>query len=229
MSRRRPAAYDHRVETAPDGSPVALYARLRPDGEPELIAGALARGASVLELGCGTGRIADALVALGHPTVGVDQSAPMLAYVRQAEPVLATIEGLDLRRRFDAVVLASRLVNVADQARRRARLATCSRHLGPGGVVLLERHDPTWAAQVADGPLGEHDGISFALEGITRDGDLLSATSVYVIDGRELRHRWTTRILDDNALDRELAAAGLARRRFLDPPATWVLATPAGS
>jgi SAM-dependent methyltransferase len=215
------------METAPDGSPVELYARLRPAGEPELIADALAPGASVLELGCGTGRIADALVALGHPTVGVDQSTAMLARVHRARPVLADIEHLDLGCQFDAVVLASRLVNTADRPRRRARLATCAAHVGPGGVVLVERHDPAWAAQAADGPLGEQDGMSFALEGVTRDGDRLTATSVYVIDGRELRHRWTAQVLDDAALDRELATVGLARRRFLDPEATWVLCTSA--
>jgi SAM-dependent methyltransferase len=215
------------METAPDGSPVELYVRLRPAGEPELIASVLTPGATVLELGCGTGRIADALVALGHPTTGVDQSPAMLRYVRRAQPVLDDIEGLDLGRRFDAVVLASRLVNVADLARRRARLAACVRHVDPGGVVLVERHDPAWAAQVTDGPLGERDGMRFALEAVTRDGDRLTATSVYTIDGRELRHRWTTQILDDAALDLALRAAGLVRARFLDPQATWVLCTSA--
>jgi SAM-dependent methyltransferase len=215
------------METAPDGSPVELYLRLRPAGEPELITSVLSPGASVLELGCATGRIADALVALGHPTTGVDQSAAMLAHVHRATPVLADIEDLDLGRRFDGVVLASHLVNTADPARRRAFLTTCARHVDPGGVVLVERHDPTWAAQVGDGPLGERDGVRFALEGVTRNGDRLSATSVYVIDGRELRHRWTAQILDDAALDRELAAVGLARVCFLDPEATWGLSTTA--
>jgi len=46
---------------------------------------------------------------------------------------------------------------------------------------------------------------------------------VYGIGGRELRHRWTTQILDDAAINEELAAVGLARCRFLDPEATWVL------
>jgi hypothetical protein len=58
---------------------------------------------------------------------------------------------------------------------------------------------------------------------VTRDGDLLRGTSVYGIGGRELRHRWTTQILDDAAINEELAAVGLARCRFLDPEATWVL------
>ena len=211
------------MNTAPDGSPVELYIRLRPAGEPELIASVLNPGASVLELGCGTGRIADALVMLGHPTTGVDQSATMLTHVQRATPVLADIEDLNLGRRFDGVVLASHLVNTADPAQRRAFLTACARHVDPRGVVLVERHDPAWAAQVGDGPLGERDGVRFALEGVMRNGDRLSATSVYVIGGRELRHRWTAQIVDDAALDHELAAAGLTRVRFLDPQAAWAL------
>jgi SAM-dependent methyltransferase len=211
------------MQIAPDGSPIELYVRLRPAGEPDLITSVLPPGATVLELGCGTGRIADALVAVGHPTTGVDQSAAMLAHVHRATPVLADIEGLDLGRRFDAVVLASHLVNTADSEQRRAFLATCVRHVDPRGVVLVELHDPAWAAQVDAGPLGERDSVRFALEGVTRDGDRLNATSVYVIDGRRLRHRWTAQILDDAALDRELAAVGLTRVRFLDPEATWAL------
>ncbi len=41
-----------------DGCPVEVYAALPPDGEAEIIHGAAPAGGSVLELGCGTGRIA---------------------------------------------------------------------------------------------------------------------------------------------------------------------------
>ena len=47
------------TDVAPDGSPVAFYRRLPATGEPELIHGVIAPGASPLDLGCGTGRIAD--------------------------------------------------------------------------------------------------------------------------------------------------------------------------
>ncbi len=42
-------------------------------------------GASILELGCGAGRVTHPLVALGHPVVAVDESPEMLAHVRGAE------------------------------------------------------------------------------------------------------------------------------------------------
>jgi hypothetical protein len=55
------------VTTAPDGSPFDLYLRLPSFGEAEQIQGLVPPGASVLELGCGVGRVTHELVRLGHP------------------------------------------------------------------------------------------------------------------------------------------------------------------
>src|ERR1700751_4851459 len=43
--------------TAPDGRPVEVYKRLPELGEGDIVASALQRGSSVLEFGCGTGRM----------------------------------------------------------------------------------------------------------------------------------------------------------------------------
>jgi SAM-dependent methyltransferase len=86
------------VEVAPDGSPVEIYRRLPPGGEAELIHGAVGRHASILELGCGAGRVTHELVRLGHWVTAVDESAEMLAHVRGAEVVETVIEELDLGR-----------------------------------------------------------------------------------------------------------------------------------
>lgn len=206
---------------APDGSPVELYERLSPGDVPRLVSEVFGPGADVLELGCGVGRVTHALVALGHRVVAVDQSAEMLARVRGAEAVLADAEALDLGgRRFAGVLLASQLVNTADDARRAAFLATCRRHLAPGGSVLVQRHDPdsVWV----DGTTSEADGVVFGLCDVRRDGPHLSATVTYDAGGRRFEHAFSARILDDVATDAALGAAGLVRRRFLDERRTWV-------
>jgi SAM-dependent methyltransferase len=93
-------------------------------GEPAIVHAATGPGASILELGCGAGRVTHPLVALGHPVVAVDESADMLAHVRGAETVCARIEDLALGRRFDLVLLASHLIN-SDPPTRAAFLAAC--------------------------------------------------------------------------------------------------------
>src|SRR3954451_10878288 len=151
------------VSVAPDGSPVEVYSRLPELGEGEVLESVLPEGASVLELGCGAGRITRQLVRLGYLVTAVDESPEMLAQVRDAETVRAQIEGLELDRRFDAVLLASNLVN-ADPARRRAFLATRRRH---AALVIVESLPLAWSPQ----------------DGETALGDVLSRLRVDRIDG----------------------------------------------
>ncbi len=87
------------------GAPLDLYRLLKPAGEPELIHAQVAAGASILDLGCGTGRITHELIRLGHPVTAVDFDERMLREIRGAETVLSRIEDLRLRRTFDAVLL----------------------------------------------------------------------------------------------------------------------------
>ena len=100
------------AEAAPDGSPVELYALLPEGGEGELVARAVPTGGSILELGCGVGRLTRQLVVRGYDVTAVDESEAMLEHVRDAETVCGRIEGLDLGRRFDAALLASNLLSV---------------------------------------------------------------------------------------------------------------------
>jgi SAM-dependent methyltransferase len=113
----------------PDGCAVDFYALLPAMGEPELVHAAIPAGASILELGAGAGRMTHPLVALGHPVVAVDESPEMLAHIHGGETVNARIQALDLGRRFDAVLLASFMVNTADEALRQGFLRACRRHV----------------------------------------------------------------------------------------------------
>src|SRR5690348_16970574 len=110
------------MAVAPDGSPVALYLKLPGDREARVIASVAPTPATLLELGCGAGRVTRHLVELGYRVTAVDNSAAMLEHVTGAETVLADIADLDVGRRFDVVVLASHFVNVVGEAERIALL-----------------------------------------------------------------------------------------------------------
>jgi SAM-dependent methyltransferase len=129
---------------APDGSAVEFYASLPDDDESAaLIHDAIPGGASILELGSGTGRMTRPLLAYGHPVVAVDHSAEMLAHIR-TETVRSSIEELALGRTFDAVVLASYIIQYADVSPG-VLLDVCRTHVAAGG----SRHPATPAARVA--------------------------------------------------------------------------------
>jgi SAM-dependent methyltransferase len=168
----------------PDGCAVELYALLPPMGEPELVHAAIPAGASILELGAGAGRMTARLVELGHPVVAVDESAEMLAHVRGAETVRVRIQDLALGRRFDAVLLASFLVNTPDRALRGRFLRACREHVADGGQVLVQRHPPAWFDDAAEGEQ-TIEGITFRLRDLGRPGPgLLAATAEYQVGER---------------------------------------------
>ncbi|KAB8194514.1 methyltransferase domain-containing protein [Nonomuraea phyllanthi] len=218
----------------PDGSPVAFYTLLEPGGEPEIVAQVTPPGGSVLELGAGVGRVTHPLVERGFDVVAVDESAEMLAHVRGAATVLARVQGLRLGRRFDTVMLASHLIHTAGDPGRRELIATCARHVEPGGAVLIEWTPP----EAHDGwhaGMGRDEGdltVTMAAVEEVSPG-LFRATMRYTHagDGEEGERVWTqsftSRRLTDDELAAALAAEGLRLERFLTEDRRWVVAVPA--
>lgn len=100
-------------------------------------------GASILELGCGEGRDARAMLILGYDLLATDVSPEAIGFCRAEMPehadrfrVLDCLRG-DLPERFDmiyAVALVHMLVLDAD---RRGLYRFVRAHLKPGGVGLI--------------------------------------------------------------------------------------------
>jgi SAM-dependent methyltransferase len=206
------------MDAAPDGSPVGVYARLPELGEGDVVAAVLPAGASVLELGCGTGRITRQLLRLGFRVTAVDESAEMLAHVRGAETVQAQIEELDLGRRFDAVLLASNLIT-AEPEQRRAFLETCRRH---ADLVIVEGLPLGWSPEDGETTLGN---VVSRLRVERVEDRVVHGEMEYESGSDRWRHSFAMRVFADEAeLDAALAEAGLRLERRLD--ARWFVAVP---
>jgi SAM-dependent methyltransferase len=213
------------TDIAPDGSPVAFYRRLPATGEPELIHGLVAPGASVLDLGCGPGRIAGPLADLGHPVTGVDDGSGMIAALPAGVVgVLADARTARLGRRFDAVLLASHLVNAPDDGP--AFVATAAAHVATGGVVIGETYPPGWDPAATVGRETRLGDARITLLRADVAGDRLEAEVRYGVDGLEWTQPFSARLLDEAGLRSILADHGLTFDRWLDRPG-WFLARPA--
>jgi SAM-dependent methyltransferase len=207
------------------GAPVDLYRLLEAADEPVLIDREIPEDAEILELGCGAGRITHALIALGRKVVAVDFNPEMLALIDGAETVEARIQDLDLGRTFGGVLLMSNLVNNPDPDERLALLRAVQRHLAPSGIALIERYDPE--AGIDPTPT-EHEryGITIRAFDIRRRGKLLYQKIEYDAGARG---RWLVdlegaRILSDDEILADLAAAGLRLLRWVDDQRRWLAA-----
>jgi len=96
--------------------------------------------ATVLDAGCGTGRVAIELARRGIEVVGADVDASMLATARTRAPSVTWVEAdlcaLDLGRTFDVVVLAGNVPLFTPAGTQPALVAGCGRHVAPGGSIV---------------------------------------------------------------------------------------------
>lgn len=212
----------------PDGCAVDVYTLLPPGPDPDIVHAAAGDGASILELGSGTGRVTHPLIALGHAVVAVDESPEMLGHVHGAETVLARIEDLDLgERRFDAILMASHLINVPSDGTRLALLSTCRRYVADTGCVIVQQWPPAWFDTVTETEGTMDGGITGRLRDVSRPAPaLLSATVEYKVGDQLWTQTFTTRRLEEPELATALTTVGLTLDTYLTDDHAWLRAIP---
>ncbi|HET7486464.1 MAG TPA: class I SAM-dependent methyltransferase [Acidimicrobiales bacterium] len=136
-NRMGAADYDRRFEEAERaGTDV--------HGEASFVASLVPAGGSVLDAGCGTGRVAAELARRGFQVVGADLDERMLEGARAKAPELdwrrldLAAPGLAaaLGRRFDAVVAAGNVMIFLEPGTEAAVVANLAGALAPGGVLV---------------------------------------------------------------------------------------------
>lgn len=95
---------------------------------------------SVLDAGCGSGRVAIELSRRGIDVVGVDVDPSMLTTARRLAPDLVWIEanlaGLDLGRQFDVVVMAGNVMVFVAPGAHADVVAGVARHVAADGALV---------------------------------------------------------------------------------------------
>jgi SAM-dependent methyltransferase len=212
-------------EQAPDGCSVELYRRLPHSGDLEPVRRFLNANTSILELGCGTGRLTRQLLSWGLRVTAVDISAAMLAAVPQsARTVHADIESLCLSEHFETVLLASCLINPPLRSAREAFVCACRRHVLPGGVLLLERHDPEWLLDAKPGPIGRVGNVSLFLESAIRSQPLVQMTLRYESGSDTWHHSFFAQPLSELAIETMLSEFGFTSYAWHGAKNRWLSA-----
>ena len=125
-------------------------------GEAEFYVGQAVRaGGPLLDIGCGTGRIAIPAALSGLDVVGLEVSAEMLDVCEDKlealgdcpgslELVLGDMRNFELERRFPMAIMAYRtLMHLLEPEHQLEALACAMDHLEPGGTLILN----VWAAR----------------------------------------------------------------------------------
>jgi SAM-dependent methyltransferase len=106
-------------------------------------------GGPILDVGCGSGRVALDLAERGHEVTGVDSEAPLIGALRHRADGLpvtaytADARSLDLGRRFALCIAPMQVVQLMGGPAGRARmLAAVARHLQPGARFAVALADP---------------------------------------------------------------------------------------
>lgn len=192
------AAVWHDLECASYGADLPLWREL-----------ADAHGGPVLDVGCGTGRVALDLASRGHDVVGADADPDLVRLLAErarerALPVRAVTgdaRSLDLGRRFPLAILPMQVAQLlGGEAGRASMLAAMLRHLEPGGVLAVALADPF------DGIPAE-EALPPLPDVLEDDGWVLSSTpvAVRVEDGGVAIDRHRQAVSPEGELTEELA------------------------
>lgn len=115
-------------------------------GEARLIDAMAARGARILDAGCGPGRIGGYLAAAGHDVVGVDVDPALVAAAEEDHPgprwLVGDLAELDLPARgipepFDLIVSAGNVMTFVAPSTRVQVLSRLRAHLADNGRVVI--------------------------------------------------------------------------------------------
>ena len=110
-------------------------------GEARFVDAMAARGARILDAGCGPGRVAGALSQRGHDVVGVDVDPQLIAAAEQDHPgpryLVADLAELDLPDRFDVIVSAGNVMAFLAPSTRVEVLRRLRAHCTDGGRTVI--------------------------------------------------------------------------------------------
>jgi ubiquinone/menaquinone biosynthesis C-methylase UbiE len=195
---------------------------------PFYVAQARAAGSPVLEIACGTGRIAIPIAEAGCEIVGLELSPEMLAQFRAKLSALAPevreritlVQGdmrtFELARRFPLIIIPYRAFlhnkTVGDQ---QATLRRIHAHLQPGGRLVFNVFDPNLSLIVAhSGPLGQ---------ALTRTGEFTRPDGHQVVVWEARQYEQTEQIVQVQWIYDELGDDGLVvSRAYANLSLRWV-------
>jgi SAM-dependent methyltransferase len=197
---------------------------------------AAAQGESILELGCGAGRVASYLARRGYDVSGLDSDARLIESLAGAER--GDARDFELKREFGLILAPMQLVQLFGSVEERESCLRCvAAHLAPGGLAAFAIVEGMPEPIDASPPLPDTREVegwvysSLPIEAFVGNGEIrvrrLRQTVSPAGELTEELHELSLRELDAATLEGEARRAGLAAagRRTVPPTADHVGST----
>ena len=168
----------------------------------------------LLDVGCGTGRVAAPLAAEGYHVTAIDASVEALRAARHTSPAIRCV-ALDqrhigrLRWTFDVAIVLWNSLGFGSAATDRTTLCGLHRVLRPGGRLLLDLYHPGWLA--ANEHAGTSEGRGALIDRWLEDGR--SCHEIRYADGSVDRIHFN--VYGPEEIERLLQEAGFRVDEFL--------------
>jgi predicted RNA methylase len=199
-------------------------------------------GSTLVDLGCGTGRVATHLARRDRTVTAVDADPRVLDVLDQRstaralgiECVCADVKDFNLRRRFDAVIAPMQLVQLLRGIEeRRAMLRRAMRHMRPGALfaaTLMDLDDEPIGDEYYPPPpdMLEVDGSVYSSQSVAvrpiDDGGAIAIDRVRTVvapNGGQKKSvaRVRLELLEPEVFEQEMEAVGMTieERRIIPP------------
>jgi len=217
---------------SPDRYPTDFYTAVHTGnpGDDEFYVDACAGAGAVLELGCGSGRIARALAEAGHEVCGIDSDHHALKLA--AKCGIKTIEGdfteFKLNQRFDRIIIPyNGFYCLLSEDAMTNCLHSVERHLTSEGMLIMDVYSGDHIPSVAIGSAPEEEWVAtryirgrlwdvFEKSEIDPQSQRIKTTYIYTAqeDGETVTATLQSRYLLSQQIPDLLARAGLTLSAF---------------
>lgn len=168
---------------------------LHPEDLPFWLELARKQSGPVLELGCGSGRVASCLSATGIKVVGLDHNFEMLSLLRRITSIelnesiriiQADFTCFNLSARFELIIMPCNTYSTLSQPHRLNVLSQIRRHLLPAGIFAVQITNPSLLISLPmNGETEIEDVFTLPLS-----GDAIQVSSSWTRTPKELAINW---------------------------------------